>query len=155
MSKIIKTTLASLLVVSAVAHSEPATSEKQANQAVKYRQALLQLVRSNVGALGAMAKGQIPVDATLVEKNAMRIEQLSLMMDDYFALDTSAFTLDTSAEAKIWTESDKFSEKVQVLQSASSELKSLAASGDADKIKAGIGNVLKSCKGCHDIYKAD
>mgnify|MGYP000692650075 FL=1 len=76
--------------------AKEASSEKQANTAVQFRQAVLQLVRSNMGPLGAMAKGQIDYDAEVMRVNAMRIEQLSLMMGDYFELDTRKFSLDTA-----------------------------------------------------------
>lgn len=135
--------------------AQPAQSEKQAKSAVEFRQALLQLVRSNVGALGAMAKGEIPMDTQTIETNAMRIEQLSLMMQDYFELDTREYTLDTSALPKIWQEFDAFSQKIDDLTMASQSLKEAAMAGKESEYKAGIGAVLKSCKGCHDSYKAD
>ena len=77
--------------------AKEASSEKQANTAVQFRQAVLQLVRSNMGPLGAMAKGQIDYDAEVMRVNAMRIEQLSLMMGDYFELDTRKFSVKTEA----------------------------------------------------------
>jgi cytochrome c556 len=144
-----------LLILSSTAHGAPAQSEKQAKSAVQFRQALLQLVRSNVGALGAMAKGKIPMDPTTIETNAMRIEQLSLMMPDYFKLDTRKFNVDTEALPAVWEDSSDFTDKMSALTEASKALKVTAKSGNESAYKAGIGAVLKSCKGCHDSYKAD
>ncbi len=36
-------------------------SEKQASNAVEFRQSIFQLVKSNIGPLGAMAKGKHPL----------------------------------------------------------------------------------------------
>ena len=144
-----------LLMLSAAAHGKPAQSEKQARSAVQFRQALLQVVRSNVGALGAMAKGQIPMDSTKIETNAMRIEQLSLMMEDYFRLDTRKFNANTEALPAIWEDYADFTGKISALTKASNALKVAAQNGNDSAYKANIGAVLKSCKGCHDSYKAD
>ncbi|WJG08032.1 cytochrome c [Aliiglaciecola sp. LCG003] len=134
---------------------EPAQSDKHAASAVQFRQALLQLVRSNVGALGAMAKEAIPMDAQTIEKNALRIEQLSLMMDDYFSVDTRKFDVKTDALAKIWQDYPDFQTKITALTDAARTLRVSAEEGQTDSFKANIGAVLKSCKGCHDSYKAD
>ena len=144
--------LGSSMTASAV---QEAKSEKQAAAAVQFRQALLQLVRSNVGALGAMARDRIPMDAATIEKNATRIEQLSKMMDDYFAVDTRKFDVETEALPVVWENYSDFQSKISDLESASSELKMAAQKGDSDNYKARIGAVLKTCKGCHDTYKAE
>ena len=49
-------------------------SEKQASNAVEFRQSIFQLVKSNIGPLGAMAKGKAPIDEAVIAKNAMRME---------------------------------------------------------------------------------
>lgn len=132
-----------------------AKSEKQAATAVQFRQALLQLVRSNVGALGAMARDRIPMDAATIEKNATRLEQLSMMMDDYFSVDTRKFDVETASLPVVWENYADFQSKIKDLESASSALKMAAQKGDSDAFKARIGAVLKTCKGCHDTYKAE
>lgn len=146
-------TLSLLVGFSSIA--APAKSAKQALGAVKYRQSLLQLVRSNVGALGGMAKGAIPMDAKKIEKNAMRIEQLSLMMADYFVMDTREFNLPTDALNDIWVTHDDFKSRIEKLTAAAASLKTTAQQGDESQFKPAIGALLKSCKGCHDKYKAE
>lgn len=155
MKKLLISAVASAMLLTAGVSAQEASSEKQAKSAAQFRQALLQLVRSNVGALGAMAKGAIPMDTQTIETNATRLEQLSLMMDDYFALDTSSFDIETEALPKIWQNRADFATKVDALTEASQGLKSAAMKGDESAYKAAIGSVLKSCKGCHDSYKAE
>lgn len=143
------------MLAGSYAVAKPAQSEKQAQTAIDFRQALFQLIRSNVGALGAMNKGQIPFDPAQMEKNGVRLEQLSLMMADYFVLDTSAMNAESSALDKIWQNQADFNAKADELSAAALKLQAAAQSGDEGQYKAAIGGIFKSCKGCHDNYKAD
>jgi cytochrome c556 len=122
--------------------AEPAKSAKQAKDVTQYRQAILKLVKSNVGALGAMNKGAIPFNTETMQTNSLRLEQLSLMLGDYFATDTSGFQAD-------------FTDKISVLTAAANNLNNVARGGDTTQFKPAIGQVFKSCKGCHDNYKED
>ncbi|WP_100658378.1 c-type cytochrome [Alteromonas flava] len=141
--------------VSSTVSAEMAANERQAANAVKFRQALLQLVRSNMRPLGGMAKGQIPFDTEVMQTNAVRLEQLGMMMPDYFALNTTAFELDTGALPKIWDNMDDFNAKSAEMVSAAQALQTAVASGDEGAYRKAIGGVGATCKGCHDSYKAD
>lgn len=155
MKKIIMATAGlSLIALSAIA-VQPAQSAKHAKDVTQYRQAILRLVKSNVGALGAMNKGAIPMDATTLETNSLRIEQLSLMLEDYFATDTTGFDVETAALDKIWNNQADFKTKIAALTEAAKNLNAVAKAGDAEQFKPAIGQIFKSCKGCHDTYKAD
>ncbi len=46
-----------------------------------------------------------------LKKNATRINQLSFMIDDYTATDTSAYKVKTEALAKVWNEREAFEKK--------------------------------------------
>lgn len=155
MKKLLSALLVSSLFSASIVAAEPASSEKQAKAAVDFRQALLQLVRSNMGALGAMAKGNIPFDAERMEKNGMRIEQLALMMPDYFAIDTSSYKVPSDAKDIVWEQHDDFNSKINDLVMAARNLQVVAADGDESKFRGAIGQVGRSCKGCHDKYKVD
>ena len=135
--------------------ADSAKSQKHADHVLKMRKAVYSLLGSNMGVLGGMAKGKIPFDAQVIEKNALRINQLSLMISDYLKADTSKFKLETEALDNIWTESEKFTMKTQALIEASSALHKIAGSGDESLIRKAIGAVGKSCGGCHDDYKAE
>lgn len=135
--------------------AEPAKSAKQAKDVTEFRQAILTLVKSNVGALGAMNKGAIPFDVETMQTNSTRLEQLSLMLEDYFATDTTGFDVDTAALDKIWKNQADFKDKISALTAAAKNLNKVAKTGDASQFKPAIGQVFKSCKGCHDNYKED
>jgi len=145
-----------LLVGSLSASAQPVKSEKHAKKATELRQAVFQLVYSNMGPMGAMAKGKIPLDKARVEKNAMRINQLSYMISDYFKPDTRNFKVKTEALDNIWTDTALFDEKINALTVASANLQKVASSSDDEKaIKKAIGAVGKACGSCHDDFKKD
>jgi len=148
-------TISTSLVVATTSLAQPASSEKHAIYATELRQSVFKLLGGNMGPLGAMAKGKIPLDAKVVEKNAIRINQLSLMIADYTRTDTSKFDVKTEALAKIWQEPEHFSNNIDKLTVASSTLIAAAKSNDEDAIKKAIGGVGKTCGGCHDDFKED
>ena len=150
-SKILLVSIVSLTTTSVFA--DMAKSEKHAIRATELRQSVFSLLGSNMGPLGAMAKGKIAVDASLVEKNALRINQLSLMIADYNRTDTSGFNVKTEAKDVIWKEQDKFASHTEKLTTASSALIVAAQSKDESAIKKAIGGVGKTCGGCHDAFR--
>jgi len=155
MNKAIATIIGAAMLSAFSVTAEPAKSAKQAQGVTKYRQAILTLVKSNVGALGAMNKGVIPFDVETMQTKAKRIEQLSLMMEDYFATDTTGFDVDTAALDKIWKNQADFNDKISALTAAANNLNKVAKAGDTNQFKPAIGRIFKSCKGCHDNYKED
>ncbi len=156
MKLLAKSLITGLLAVTALtATAQTAKSQKHADRTLKMRQSVFTLIGSNMGALGAMAKGKIPVNAELAKKNATRINQLSFMIEDYLRTDTSKFKLETDALDNIWQEQEKFNKRIAALIDASENLKVAADSGDESAIKKAIGRVGKSCGGCHDDFKAE
>jgi cytochrome c556 len=143
------------MLVSAQALSQTVESEKQAKAAVQFRQAILKLMGSNMGPLGAMAKGNIPYNEKVMIKNGRRIEQLGLMMEDYFAPDVRAFDVQTDALDSIWENQADFNQKAQDLVTAAKQVQLVARAGDNDNYRQKIGALGASCKACHDDYKKD
>ena len=109
-----------------------------------------------MGTLGGMARGKIPFDAKKIETNAMRINQLSLMISDYLNTDTSGHKVETEALDKIWQQPADFAASISKLTKASAKLQKLAQAGNDEKaIKKAISGVGRSCGGCHDNFKKD
>jgi cytochrome c556 len=155
MKKLISLFAMVAILASAQAVSQTVESEKQAKATVQFRQAILQLVRSNMGPLGAMAKGEMPYDADVMMKNGQRIEQLGLMMDDYFAPDARAFDIETGAKDEIWENMADFNEKSLNMVNAAIAVQQVAKAGNEDEYRKTIGALGATCKACHDDYKKD
>lgn len=133
----------------------PATSEKHANKANEIRQSVFSLLAVNMGPLGGMAKGKVPFDAKVVEKNAVRMNQFALMIADYTSTDTRAYKVDTASLPGVWADREVFEKKIDDLIVASEKLVKVSTSGDESAIKAAIGGVGKTCGSCHDDFKED
>jgi cytochrome c556 len=153
-SGIIAAALGTLLVANASAMTE-ASSQKHAQTAVKYRQSVFQLVRSNMGPLGGMAKGAIPYDTDVMSTNAVRLEQLADMMADYLLVDTRKFGVDTDAKDAMFDNESDVLMKIDALRTASIQLQTAVKSGDVSGYQTAIGAIGSSCKSCHDDYKKD
>lgn len=147
--------VASSFIVATSAMADTAKSLKQAEKAAHTRQAVFGLLGSNMFPLGAMAKGKMPFDAKAIEKHALRINQLSLMIADYTSTNTSGFKVETEALNTIWEKPDVFEERINALVTASASLQKVVKLGDESATKKAIGEVGKSCGGCHDDFKAD
>ena len=132
-----------------------AVSRKHAETAIEYRQSLFQLLKSNMAPLGGMAKGALPYDASVMQTNSMRIEQLADMMTDYLKVDTRKFDVKTDAKDEIWENFSDVEKKIEALKTAAVNLQSVATSGSEDQYRAAIGDVGAACKSCHDDYKKD
>lgn len=148
-------TVVTSLVLTTSAVAQEAKSLKQAERSAETRQAVFGLLGSNMGPLGAMAKGKIPFDAKAVEKYALRINQLSLMIEDYMRTDTSAFKVHGDALKDIWEKPESFEKRTNALVTASANLLKVAKLGEESAIKKAIGGVGKSCGGCHNEFREE
>lgn len=155
MKKIISVIALMSILLAVHATASEVKSEKQAKANIQFRQAILQLVRSNMGPLGAMAKGEIPYDAQVMIINGERIEQLGLMMEDYFTPDTRAFDLETGAKDNVWETQADFNDKAQNMVAAAIQVQEVASAGMTDDFRKSIGALGATCKACHDDYKKD
>jgi len=148
-------TVATSVIAASSAVAQEAKSLKQAERAAESRQAVFGLLGSNMGPLGAMAKGKMPFDVKTIEKNALRINQLSHMIADYSRTNTSNFKVRSGALKDIWEKPEAYEKRTQALIDASSSLIAAAKTGNEGAIKKAIGKVGMSCGGCHDDFKAD
>ena len=61
---------------------------------------------------------------------------------------------DTTAKAEIWAAGSKVGERAADLARESNELVKVASAGDAAAVKEQYGKLTRTCKACHDDYKA-
>ncbi|WP_269520610.1 c-type cytochrome [Alteromonas sp. BMJM2] len=137
------------------AEVKPAMSAKHAKAATQYRQSIFQLVKSNMGPLGGMAKGALPFDESVIETNAVRLEQLANMMGDYLSVDTREYNMDTGAKDTIWENFSDVETKIAAFKSAAQGLQTAVDAGDESAYRNAIGKIGASCKSCHDDYKKE
>ncbi|MFT4924455.1 MAG: cytochrome c556 [Phenylobacterium sp.] len=147
--------LVSVMASSFAFASQPAKNLKHAQKSAQLRQSVFSLIGSNMKPIGGMLKGKIAFDAVRVEKSALRINQLSLMIADYMKTDTSAHKVETEALDVVWQKQAKFAEKIEALTMASAKLQKVAATKDEKATKGAMKNVGRACGSCHDDFKAE
>jgi cytochrome c556 len=124
-------------------------------KAIKARQAEMQLRSFNAGPLFGMAKGDIDYDADLAKKLAGNLKLL-LDLDNSRAWakgsDNENYAGETAALPKIWTTYPEIADYGKKFALAVNELAAVAGNG-RDALKSKIGDLGKSCKGCHDEFR--
>jgi cytochrome c556 len=123
--------------------------------AVRARKSHMQLYAFNAGALGAMAKGDVPYDAALAAGHAANLVALSsLDLSAYWPAGSAKGEIEgTRALPAIWEDMAGFEGKTEALNAASVAL--VAAAGtDLAALQAAMGPVGQACGGCHQTYRA-
>jgi cytochrome c556 len=105
------------------------------------------------GPMGDMVKGDMPWDGAKFAQLAEDLAGLSgYSVERGFAPGSEMGT--TRAKPEIWENMDDFQKKLAAFRTEASKLASVAKAGDRDAIKAQFGATGKTCKACHDDYKA-
>lgn len=130
-----------------------ALDAEQAQRATETRQGLLKVVGWNFTPLNAMARGLVPLDAALVERNAQRVAWMATMIPDAFRGDTRAHELKTEALPVIWEDFGRFEELAANAQRSAERLVEVAGGGDEAAIKGAITAVFDDCRACHTAFR--
>jgi cytochrome c556 len=132
-------------------YSLTAFSQVKPETLVKQRQAVMTLQGKYWGPLGGMAQGKVPYDATVVARNAGYLEALSKMPWDGFAPSTK--DVKSAALPAVFTDTAKFKEAQDRLQSEVSKLVAVSKGGDEAAVKAQLAATGKTCGGCHESFR--
>lgn len=119
---------------------------------IKYRQSAMAVTARSVGALNAMAKGDVAFNKDASLRHASLIANLSdlPLMAGAFAAGTDK-AAPTKADPKVWSEPEKFKAAYEKFAQAARALP--AASAEAASLKTALADLGKTCKGCHDEYR--
>lgn len=127
-------------------------SADQFEDAVTYRKAAFNLMKANVGPLGAMAEGKMPFDKEAFAQRAANLESLSRMPWEHF-IDGSDMG-ETKAKAEVWSKAADYKAAAEKFQSESAKLAQISRTGDEKATKAQFGATAKTCKSCHESFKS-
>jgi cytochrome c556 len=145
---------AALLVIACSAVALPAAAQfAKPEDAIKYRQSALFIMGQNFGRVAAMAQGKAPFDAKVAADSAATAEFMAKLPWAAFSDGTDKGGA-TKAKAEIWTDKAKFAEMSDKMQAEMAKLSAAAKTGSLDNIKATLGGVGSSCKGCHDAFRS-
>jgi len=140
-----------LSVIAGVAHGAAHTKELEA--AVKARQSVMRLYAHNLGALGAMAKGEVEYDAEAAKTAAANLAAVNSLKMAVWLPGTDSDSMEgTNALPAIWENLDDFMAKGGALKAAVADLQG-AAGTDLASLQAAVGKVGMACGSCHKSYQ--
>ena len=135
------------------AHAQ-GTPPSKAEQALKYRKSVFQVMVWNFGPMAGMAQGKVPFDATQFAARAGRVAILSPMLEEAFPAESQGVA-NSKLKAEMWSNRADFDAKLKDLEQRSATLAAVARGGDFEKTKAAFFDTANACKACHEKYKAD
>jgi len=149
-----KKILAAVAALASLATLPAAAQFQKPEDAIKYRQGAFTVMANHFGRVAAMAQGRVPFDAKVAADNAAIVATVS-------KLPLAAFTegsdkgLPNRAKPEIWKDAAKFKAAGEKMTGEIAKFEAAAKTGNLDNIKAAVGAVGASCKGCHDDFRAE
>ncbi|MEP2736885.1 MAG: cytochrome c [Erythrobacter sp.] len=123
--------------------------------AISQRQDGFEAIGDAFKAIRGELEGGSP-DMAVISEAATAMNENAQKVGDLFPAGTSVDDgFETEALAVIWDKPEEFESKHKALLDATAEMVTIAATGDAAAVKAQVGNVGLSCKGCHDTFRLD
>lgn len=122
--------------------------------------ALMKARHDHMGDLGDAAKNVGKTfqsganDLAVIRQSAATMKALAPKLLSWFPKGTGPDVGKTRAKAEIWQKQEDFALKAHDFELAANDFANAAQSGNMDRIHAGFGGVGKSCKACHDLYRA-
>ena len=115
------------------------------------RQAMMKNTGASIGAIAKMAKGETEFDATAANLAIRAMNNAAIGLPHLFP-EGSETGMDTEAAPKIWEDMAGFVEKAKAMEDATA--KAIATPETSlDELKAQLGEIGGTCKGCHDDYR--
>jgi cytochrome c556 len=148
MQKKITAVLAALAVTSVA--SFQAFADTSAEDAAKYRQAVMTSMGGHIGAASMIARGLVEDGGYLV-KHAEGLANGAQELGRIFQEGSNVG--ESEALPIIWEEPEAFAAAIEKAQEATAAFVTAAEGGDKEAIGAAFRNVGMSCRGCHDKFR--
>lgn len=158
-TKHLKLALLPLLALAALGASLGVSAQQAAGpkpeQLIKWRQSVYQVVAWNNGRIKANVDGQYNKDEVIKAANTIA----AIANSGAGALfapgsETGKGWHDTAAKPELWAANSKAAEYSANFAKEANELAKVALLGEQAKTKEQFGKLGKTCKACHDDYKA-
>lgn len=105
-------------------------------------------------AVAATLKTDAP-DMAVIRASAARIAELAEKSGNWFPAGTGPDVGKTRAKPEIWAKPEDFAAKDRDFQQAAQAFNAAATAGDLDAVAASFQQLGKTCKACHDSYRAE
>ncbi len=143
-----------LLALVSVALTGTAVAQVKPEDAIKYRQSGYAFMAWNMGRIKQNVEGNFNKDEVVKAANAIQAIANSGMGALYLpGTDKGKGWEDSRAKPEIWTDKEKMGKVATEFVKEANEMAKVAAGGDAAAVKAQLGKLGGTCKGCHDDFK--
>ena len=142
-----------IIIFMAVAATAVNATFNKAQDAIRYRQAVMTLIGQHFGSMGQVVKGKQPYNQTSFAEEATVFEMLSKMPWDAFLYPESDRGK-TKLKSKALKNKDDFMQAARKFEDETAKLAAAAKTGDLNAIKAQFGAAANTCKGCHSDFKS-
>jgi len=128
-------------------------SKDQALALMKEREHHMEAFGDATKTIGNTLKSSSP-DAATIRQSAAKIAELAPKLESWFPAGTGPDVGKTRAKAEIWEKPEDFALKAHDFNRAAQDFNVAATSGDLGQITTTFDALGKSCKACHDLYRA-
>ena len=135
----------------AVAIAAQADAQPNPNQQVAVRKGAMNLQAKYASPLFGMARGAVPYDARIVQRNADYLVALTQMPWEEFQSNSIGIP-NTRAKDTILKDPEKFKRLVDALQSDVQKLAAAARGGDQNVVKSAAQALGRTCNSCHESF---
>jgi cytochrome c556 len=141
-------TIAALLLAADLASAEVSRYEEP----IRYRKAAMTMIKRHYTQINSMASGKIPMNREELNRHASYLEMLSRASLDGFV--AGSHEGDTRAKPEIWTEWARFRSLNDKFVGDAARVRDAAKSNNADALKTAVNDMTRTCKNCHDDFRA-
>jgi cytochrome c556 len=120
--------------------------------AIDYRQGVMNVFSWNLSRMGSMVKGETPFDAAAFKGHAMDLAAAS-NLDVMQGFPDDSVSDESDAKDEIWLNRADFDAKYQALKDAAAKLAEVSAGGNEGAMRAQFKEAAGACKACHNDYK--
>ncbi len=143
-----------LALVSVALTTGTAVAQVKPEDAIKYRQSGYAFMAWNMGRIKQNVEGNFNKDEVVKAANAIQAIANSGMGALYLpGTDKGKGWEESRAKPEIWTDKEKMGKVATEFVKEANEMAKIAAGGDAGAVKAQLGKLGGTCKGCHDDFK--
>ncbi len=132
---------------------EPPATKEAALKLMHDRHENMEDIGDATKAVGRTLKSNSP-DLAVVREAAATYSRLAPHVTTWFPPGTGPDVGKTHAKPAIWEKPEDFAQKARAFQGAVTAFDAAARSGDLAAINTAFGDLGKSCKACHDPYRA-
>lgn len=151
--KFVLSDLAALAFIGIVAVA-PAAQASDANTTVAHRQQVMNAAGAMMGSLACAAKNECQLDGKAVTGLAKGVSLMARLSIPAFKDKADGTTIKHTAKADIWTDWTKFEGGLKAMDEAAAKMATLAHDGKTADALAGLADLGKTCKGCHEAFRS-